>query len=263
MSEDAAILTTIEDGIARVTLHQPKRRNAMRYDMWVQLGETMNALAVDDTVRVVIVAGAGEQAFCAGADISEFDEWRNSPQQAQAYDAATHVSCQALGNFPKPTIGEIRGSCIGGGMELALLCDIRICSHDAKFAVTPAKLGLGYNLDDTSLLVDRLGAPASREILFTGRIFSPEDGLRLGIVNRVTSGDELAGVVEQYARDIAANAPLTLKASKAIIAEAAKVPDARDEALCDQLVNDCYASDDFIEGRRAFAEKRRPQFSGR
>ena len=262
MTADATILTTFADGIARVTLHQPKRRNAMRYAMWIQLAETMQTLAQDESVRVVIVTGAGEQAFCAGADISEFDEWRDSPEQASVYDAATHAACSALGNFPKPTIGEIRGSCIGGGMELALLCDIRICSDDAKFAVTPAKLGLGYNLDDTCLLVERLGAPATREILFTGRIFEPQDALRLGIVNRVTTQSELAEVVQRYALDIAANAPLTLKASKAIIAEATRVPSERNVALCDQLVAECYASEDFVEGRRAFAEKRKPKFVG-
>tara|TARA_Y100001934_G_scaffold272483_1_gene360840 strand:- start:4934 stop:5725 length:792 start_codon:yes stop_codon:yes gene_type:complete len=262
MSEDATILTTVEDGIARVVLHQPKRRNAMRYQMWVELGETMDRLAADPAVRVIVVAGAGAQAFCAGADISEFDEWRSSPEKARVYDAATHVSCEALKNIPKPTIGEIRGSCIGGGMELALLCDIRLCSDDARFGVTPAKLGLGYNLDDTCLLVERLGAPATREILFTGRIFSPDEALRLGIVNRVATGAGLTDMVNQYASDIAANAPLTLKASKAIIAEAAKVPDERNQVLCNQLVDDCYASADFIEGRRAFAEKRKPQFTG-
>ncbi|MEM7405235.1 MAG: enoyl-CoA hydratase [Pseudomonadota bacterium] len=263
MSEDACIKTSVADHVATVTLHQPARRNAMRLTMWQELGDTMARLAADHDVRVVVVTGAGEHAFCAGADISEFAELRTAPEKAEEYDAITHVTCTALRDFPKPTIGRIRGSCIGGGMELALLCDIRLAADDAKFGVTPAKLGLGYNLDDTVLLVERLGAPAAREILFTGRIFAPEEALRLGIVNRVVAVDELDALVAQYATDIAHNAPLTLKASKAIIAEANKIPPARDEALCAELVAACYASDDFVEGQTAFSEKRKPAFTGR
>lgn len=261
-SSDACITTSTEHAVATVTLHQPARRNAMRLSMWAALTKTLAALRDDDDVRVVIVTGAGEQAFCAGADISEFKTLRTEPEQAHHYDRITHEACSALGDFPKPIIGLIRGSCIGGGMELALLCDIRLCDESARFAVTPAKLGLGYNLDDTQLLVDRLGAPAAREILFTGRIFMPDEALRLGIVNRVVADTELAATVNGYATDIAANAPITVRASKAIIAEATKMPSDRDVETCDAWVNKCYASDDFVEGQRAFAEKRKPRFSG-
>lgn len=263
LTADACIKTTVEHAVATLTLHQPARRNAMRLAMWEALTHTLEALNANADVRVVIVRGAGDAAFCAGADISEFKTLRTEAAQAQHYDHITHEACSALAQFPKPTLALIRGSCIGGGMELALLCDIRLCDETARFAVTPAKLGLGYNLDDTQLLVDRLGAPAAREILFTGRTFTPDEALRLGIVNRVTSAAELDDTVSAYASDIAANAPLTLRAAKAIIAEASKVPSARDEKLCQALVAQCYASEDFVEGQQAFAEKRKPRFKGR
>ena len=263
MPADACILCETRGHVARITLHQPARRNAMRYTMWCELADTMEALADDDAVRVAVLSGAGEQAFSAGADISEFEEWRTTPEKSAVYDAAGHRAFVALGDFPKPTIASIRGACVGGGFEIALACDIRLCAADARFAVTPAKLGLGYDLDDARLLVERLGAPAAREILFTGRMFSPEEALRLGIVNRIAPADGLDAAVDACASEIAANAPLTVRASKAIIAEAAKIASERDEALCRRLVEACYASEDYAEGRRAFAEKRRPVFKGR
>jgi enoyl-CoA hydratase/carnithine racemase len=263
MPSNASIDTTVSDHVARITLNQPARRNAMRLAMWEQLGETLESLAANDDVRVLVVSGAGDQAFCAGADISEFDQVRANPEQALVYDETTRKACDALGHFPKPTIARIVGSCIGGGFELALLCDIRVCASDARFAVTAARLGLGYNLHDTELLVDRLGAPSAREILFTARTFDPGEALRLGVVNRVAQGDELDEIVGGYVRDIADNAPITVQASKAIIAEAARPLADRDVQLCQEWVDRCYASSDFLEGRRAFAEKRPPVFTGR
>ena len=263
MTPHACIETERDGHVARVVLNQPARRNAMRYTMWRELGQTMEALAADDGVRVAVLTGAGEQAFCAGADISEFDEWRTTPARSSEYNAAAHRACTALERFPKPVVASIHGSCVGGGFELALLCDIRVAASDARFAVTPAKLGLGYDLDDTRLLVSRLGAPATREILFTGRMFTAEEALRLGVVSRVVAPSDLDAAVSGYVETIVANAPLSVRASKAIIAEAEKAPAERDEALCTELVAQCYASEDYAEGRRAFAEKRPPVFKGR
>ncbi|MBT6276687.1 MAG: enoyl-CoA hydratase [Chromatiales bacterium] len=258
----ASVDVNVQGSVAHVTLNQPSKRNAMRLSMWEGLRDGMTSLAANDDVRIVVVSGAGDRAFCAGADISEFDDWRGDPEKAAHYDAITRDACNALEHFPKPTIGRIMGSCIGGGFELALLCDIRISARSARFAVTPAKLGLGYNMHDTQLLVDRIGAPATREILFTGRMFTADDALRLGIVNRVVDEAELDSVIEGYVNEIATNAPITVQASKAIIAEAVKTPADQNAALCQSWVDRCYASADFIEGRRAFGEKRKPQFTG-
>jgi len=249
--------------ITRLVLNQPLRRNALNFEMWRQLGEVLQGLATDNHTRLVIVSGAGEQAFSAGADISEFNEWRGGDaDKKRLYDATVHAATQALEQFPKPTIAAIRGYCIGGGLELALVCDIRICSDDAQFAVTPARLGIGYDLEDTERLVSRLGAAATREILFTARRYPADEALRLGIVSQVIDSAELDSAVAELSEQIAANAPLTVRASKAIINEALKPPAARDVSLCEQLVAECYASEDYIEGQRAFSEKRRPQFRG-
>lgn len=263
MSNDACIKVQHEGHIARVVLHNPRRRNAVTYQMWTDLASTMQSLAEDKAVRVVVVSGTGDQAFSAGADISEFEQWRATAEKAEIYNEATHRGSRALEHFPKPTIAAIRGYCVGGGFELAMLCDIRLCNASARFAVTPGKLGLGYDLEDTVTLVSRLGASATREILFTARMYDAAEALRLGIVNNYYPDDSLDDAIAQYSAQIAANAPLTLEASKAIIAEAAKPASERDEALCDRLVRRCYDSEDFVEGRAAFAEKRPPKFQGR
>lgn len=263
MSEQACIKTERDGAIARVELHQPARRNAMRFTMWRDLGETMESLADDSAVRVVVLSGAGDKAFSAGADISEFDEMRSNPETTARYDKVSHHAMHVLEHFPKPVLGRIQGFCVGGGFELALACDIRIAADNAQFAVTPARLGLGYGLADTRLLVSRLGDAAVREILLTARVFNADEALRLGIVSKVTSADALDAAIDEYAQRIAANAPLTLKASKAIIHEAGKSHAESDAALCKRLVDDCFSSEDYAEGRRAFAEKRRPQFTGR
>ncbi|MFQ5935678.1 MAG: enoyl-CoA hydratase [Acidiferrobacterales bacterium] len=253
-----------KDGaIAHLTFNNPERRNAISFAMWQALPEVLEDFAVDETVRVVILKGAGGKAFSAGNDISEFKERRSTKEGIAEYNAATHLAYQTLAGLEKPTIAMIEGYCVGGGLEVALLCDLQITADNARFAVTPAKLGLGYKYDDVRLLVDNVGPRSAKEILFTGRQFSAEEALRMGIVNRVVPPGELTALVNDYARTIAENAPLSIKAAKKIIAEAIKEPSGVNHDLCQRLVDACHASEDYKEGQRAFAEKRKPRFTGR
>ena len=212
---------------------------------------------------MIVVRGAGDTCFCAGDDISEFKHLRSTPEGVAAYHATTARAYRALREVPKPTIARIAGFCIGGGLELAQLCDIQIAAETASFAVTPAKLGIGYKLADVLLLTGNVSAKHAKELLFTGRRFPAADALRWGLVNRVVPAAELDAVVDEYAAEIAANAPLSVRAAKLLVHEAVKQATDRDIALCQRLVDACDGSADFIEGQRAFAEKRKPRFKGR
>ena len=178
-----------------------------------------------------------------------------------AYQAQTARVYEALSNFPKPTIASIRGHCIGGGSALAVCCDLRFCTDNSSFGIPAAKLGLGYPLAGIRRLVHLVGPSFAKELFFSAKKFSAEDARVMGLVNRVVAPDALDAFVQDYADTIAGNAPLTVASVKAIVAEALK-PDP-DEALCDRLVRGCFDSEDYVEGRRAFLEKRKPAFKAR
>lgn len=253
-----------KDGpIGRLIINNPAKRNAFSFAMWQALPAVLGDFAGDDDIRVVILRGAGGQAFSAGNDISEFRERRSSKGTIAEYDAATARAYETLSSLNKPTIAVIEGYCVGGGLEVALLCDLQIAAETARFAVTPARLGLGYKYDDVRLLVSNVGPKYAKEILFTARQFSAEEAQQMGIVNRVVPADELTALVDQYAQTIAGNAPLSIKAAKQIIAETVKGIGRADLDLCQRLVDACHASADYQEGQRAFAEKRKPKFTGR
>ncbi|HEX9585616.1 MAG TPA: enoyl-CoA hydratase [Gammaproteobacteria bacterium] len=249
--------------VARVIINHPERRNAIGYEMWRAFGDALAAIAENEEVQVVILTGAGDKAFCAGNDISEFSEWMSSKQKHEKYDRQSNRAVRLLQALAKPVIARIHGVCVGGGFELAQLCDIQIAADDARFGVTPAKLGIGYSLNDTTLLTDRIAARFVRELLYTGRMFGAKDALRMGIVNQVVPADKLDETVDGYASEIAGNAPLSIRASKIIITQALRPDGKRDLALCERMVDACRNSDDAAEGRRAFSEKRRPVFRGK
>lgn len=252
-----------KDGpIGRLILNNPGKRNAIGYAMWQGIGDAMEAFAGDPEIRVVVVSGAGGKAFSAGADISEFKEHRSSPEARERYDAAMRRAFDRLYNAPRITIAMIDGVCVGGGAEVAMDCDILIASDRSRFGITPARLGLGYSLPDIERLVRHLGAKHAKEVLATGRLFSADEALAMGWVNQVTPAESIEQDVASIAEQIAANAPLTLTASKLIVNEAVKVPSDRDTDLCRSLVERCYESKDYVEGQRAFAEKRTPNFTG-
>jgi enoyl-CoA hydratase/carnithine racemase len=257
------ILAEQDGSVARFVINNPERRNAMSFAMWQRMGEVFETWAEDDDVRAVIVRGAGDKAFSAGNDISEFKKLRSTRESIDEYSRVTARAYEALGGIPKPTIACIDGFCVGGGLEISQLCDIQIAADSARFAVTPAKLGLGYKLDDVMLLSRNMSMKHVKELLLTGRMFSADEALRMGLVNRVVVASELDAVVNEFASMIAANAPLSVKAAKLIVREAYKESGERDQPLCQALVDACHSSEDYREGQKAFAEKRKPDFRGR
>ena len=263
MSDPRGILVERGEHVARVTINRPERRNALSLAGWQSLAAAFENLAADPEVRAVILTGAGDRAFCAGNDISEFAEKRSTPEQAAAYDAVVAHAYGIIRGIEKPLLARVRGSAVGGGFELMQLCDLQFAAAGARFAMTPARLGLGYTLDDVQLLVDRIGPRAAREMLFTGRLFGAAEAERMGLVTRVVPDADLDAAVDACAAEIAGNAPLSIRAVKAAIAEALKPPADRDRARCEALAAACDRSEDYREGQRAFAERRPPVFHGR
>ena len=263
MSDPRQILVERDGHVARVTINRPERRNAVSFAAWQSLAASFENLGADPEVRVVVLTGAGDRAFCAGNDISEFAEKRSTPEQIEIYDAVTTHAFEVIRNTEKPIVARVQGSAVGGGFELMQLCDLRIAGAGARFAMTPARLGLGYTLDDVQSLVDRIGASAAREMLLTGRLFDAAQAQRMGFVNRVVPDADLDAAVESCAAEIAGNAPLAIRAIKVAIGEALRSPPERDRARCDALAAACNASEDYLEGQRAFAERRAPEFRGR
>jgi len=251
------------DGIGWMTFNNPERHNAVSMEMWQAAERILTDFSDDPEVRVVVITGAGGKAFVSGADISKFESERASEEAVAAYQAQTKKVYDLLADCPKPTIAMIQGHCIGGGTALAVTCDMRICGETAGFGVPAAKLGLGYPIEGIRRLVDVVGPSFAKEIFFTAKRFTAEDARIMGLVNRVVPNDKLEEFVTDYARTIAGNAPLTVGSVKVIVREALKDRGAADAALCDRLVKACFASEDYIEGRRAFMEKRPPQFKGR
>jgi enoyl-CoA hydratase/carnithine racemase len=253
-----------KDGaVGRIIFNNPARHNAVSLEMWQGVAQIMEDFEKDDAIRVIVLSGAGGKAFVSGADISEFKEKRANEEAAAAYSKISENARVRLQETLKPTIAMIRGYCIGGGLATAISCDIRIAAEGSRFGVPAAKLGLGYAYEGIKKLIDLVGPAYAREIFYTARQFSAEEALGMGLINRLVPSDELESYVKNYCDTIAANAPLTIRAAKQIVREALKDESKRDMALCQRVVDECFASADYTEGRTAFMEKRRPVFTGR
>lgn len=257
------LVATKEGPIGWIVFNNPARHNAVSLEMWQSMPLVLDAFAQDPEVRVVILRGAGDKAFIAGADISQFKEKRSSPETVRTYNAASDAASEALRNFSKPTIAMIRGYCIGGGTATAVNCDIRIAAEDARFGVPAAKLGLGYRFGGIKRLASLVGPSFTAEIFFTARQFTAQEALDMNLVNRVVPVTDLERYTLDYANTIANNAPLTVAAVKRALIEYFKDPEQRDLALCQKMIDDCFASEDYREGQTAFMEKRKPRFKGR
>lgn len=249
--------------VGHLIFNNPARHNAVSLEMWEAVVAILDDFATDRNIRVVVLSGAGGKAFVSGADISKFENERANEEAVARYNAAVGAANKAIEQFPKPTIAMIRGYCIGGGLGVALGCDIRICADNARFALPAAKLGLGYGFPGIKRFVDTVGPSFTKEFFFTARQFDATEAAAMGLANRVLPAAELEAYVGQYAEMISANAPLTIEGTKMIVGEVLKDASERDLQKCAAAVDKCFKSDDYKEGRKAFMEKRKPVFTGR
>src|ERR1700709_266148 len=260
---DGKILQNVSDGVGIITFNNPAKRNAMSLDMWEGLGLALVELRDDPAVRVVIMVGAGDKAFVSGADISQFEKTRHNAEASEEYSKKSAAQRALLADYPKPVIACIRGFCLGGGMQVAMLADIRIASENSQFGIPAAKLGIAYGYDGLRNLVSLVGPSWARLIMYIGMRIGSAEAQRIGLVDRVLPDAELWDATLEIARTISGNAPLAIKAAKLTIAQVLKDPAARDFDAIKNIGTACMDSEDFREGRRAFMEKRKPEFKGK
>ena len=249
--------------VGRLVFNKPAKRNATSSDMWEAIPVILDDFEKDPAIRVVVVTGAGDQAFVSGADISEFEKARSTPEQIAHYDKIGEVANARLAKCSKPTIARIRGYCVGGGVAVSLTCDIRIASDNCKFGVPAAKLGLGYGFLRIERMSRIMGLPRAMEFLFTAKQYSSKEAYDIGLVHGVAADAELDALVDGITGAISQNAPLTIALAKASAREIAKPESKQDHKKLEKMAEACFDSEDFKEGRRAFMEKRKPAFKGR
>ncbi|MXQ09944.1 enoyl-CoA hydratase [Microvirga makkahensis] len=252
---------SIDGSVATLAIHNPAKRNALDLDMWRALPGIFEGLDRDERVRVIVLRGEGRESFASGADIGEFETARADAEGGRRYEAINEAAFWAVAHCSKPVIAMIRGFCLGGGFGLALSCDLRIASENAIFGIPAARLGVGYPPGAMKLVTAAVGAPAAKDLFYTARRIAAEEAQRLGAVQRVVPDEALEETTLALARDIARNAPLTIRAAKAAIDAAMGLAHPSTDPVA--LADECFDSADAVEGRTAFLEKRKPIFTGR
>ena len=262
LQTDKILARVDDDGIGWLSFNNPARRNAVSLEMWQGLGDALAAFEADAAVRVVVLRGEGGKAFAAGADISEFETRRADAEQKKQYGEIASRGQLGLARLTKPLVAMVQGFCIGGGLAIALSADVRFATPGSKFGIPAAKLGLGYDYPGLAALARLVGPSTAKDILFTARHLDADEALRVGLVNFVVDAADLEARVRAYAASIAANAPLTVQTAKAAVRlfERYSLNPAADEISA--MVDRCFNSEDYKEGRRAFMEKRTPRFRG-
>jgi len=246
-----------------IIFNDPQRHNAMSLDMWQGLSRALAVLGADDAIRSVVLAGAGTRAFISGANISQFDALRTVDADVQVYEEISEQAQMDLYHFPKPTIAKIRGYCLGGGLGIALCCDIRIAAENGVFGIPAGRLGLGYRLSAMSNLVRAAGSANALDLFLSARRFKADEARQLGLAHYVVPDDALDAFVQNYVDQVNANAPMTLRLGKEMIRALDAMPASINRDVMAQKVRACYQSADYREGKAAFKEKRMPDFHGR
>ncbi|HEY8212814.1 MAG TPA: enoyl-CoA hydratase [Methylocystis sp.] len=263
VSPTPKLRVTTDFGVARLCIENPAKRNAFDFEMWRALPSLLRAIDAEEEARVCVISGAPGLPFCSGADISEFSTMRATSDGGRAYEHANVEAFHAISNLSKPTIAAISGFCMGGGFGIAASCDLRIADAQAVFAIPAAKLGVGYPPSAMAYVVAAVGPQLAFDLFYTARRLTANEAKERGFVSRLFATESFEGAVHALAENIAAGAPLTLRAAKAAIRAAARLPGAPSQEQCEALTSACFDSADYMEGRAAFLEKREPNFSGR
>jgi enoyl-CoA hydratase/carnithine racemase len=261
MTEQPIYLAT-HGAVAELVLNRPAKRNALSVEMWRAIPKLAAAAADDPEVKVLIMRGATPEAFCAGADIGQFDQVHASSETRLAYRSVVGAAYGALAQFKKPTIAMVRGVCFGGGCALALCCDLRYADPSARFCIPPARLGLAYSLKETKRLVDLVGPAKAKEMLMGARVIEAEEALRIGLVTRLFDAADLERETQAFAEQLCSLSQFTIRAVKQIVAEILNGA-VEDTDLSRRLFESQFEGPDYLEGRRAFLEKRQPAFTYR
>ena len=263
VSSSTRVRTWLEGRTLHIRFDNPAKHNALSVDMWEAVPPLLDLARDDDRVRLVVFSGEGGKAFVSGADISQFEDMRAAREAVARYETMAEKTLMGIHDFPKPTLSCIRGYCIGGGVNVAIACDLRIASTDSVFSIPAARLGLGYRFSAMKNLVDLVGPGAAKDLFFTARRIDAVEAKAIGLVTRVCPPEQLDALLGEYATALADNAPLTVMAGKAITREILKADADLDRDLCASLIRGCFESADYAEGRTAFMEKRKPVFTGR